>query len=316
MLYPEREPTPVPAADRMLRAAAFNLQRVFARRLLRSDSFGQKVRAEARRLQGVDLAGALPALRYRVRRAGFTSQMIVECFGVYCAALAQSGTPSIASEVLAAARWLLSGGVAELARAEQRMQAVALAGFARALVCDGTHILTLDEAAARALATTMQPGFAGLGLDVGCVAPGSDAATRRKAYSCHVACVPLREAALDYLRDRVAAGGRPGAPRNRIKRLAGGRDAEAPLTLNGLHGALVLDADLAMLDEARAPVVIAREVDRAQERLMYEQAMELARALRADEDFHVTEEGVALSESAAALLGRLATRLGGLWAGA
>jgi preprotein translocase subunit SecA len=131
-----------------------------------------------------------------------------------------------------------------------------------------------------------------------------------------VTCAPLREAGLDYLRDRAASGGRPGAVRGRMDRLAAGSEAGQPMTLNGLRTALVLEADICMLDEARLPLVVARDVDRAQERLLYEQALELARALEAGTDFHVGAGGVELGDTAAALLARLATPLGGTWAAA
>ena len=316
MLYPERQPAPLPAADRLLAGAGFHLQRAFARRLPNPATFAQRVDAEAQRLHTSALPEALPTLRYRVRRAGFSAQTLVECFGLYCAARAQAGEGPVAPEAVGAARWLLAGGVAELADPGTRVLAVALAGFARALHGGGVHLLTPGEAAAQALAAALRPALERLGLEAGCVVPASDAEARRKAYACPLTCAPLREAGLDYLRDRAAAGGRPGALRGRMERLAAGREAGPPLTLNGLHAALVLEADVSMLDEARAPLVVAREVDRTQERLLYEQAIELARALEAGKDFHVGAEGVELGESASALLARLATPLGGTWAAA
>ena len=257
MLYPERQPAPTPAADRLLAGAGFALQRFFARRLRAKYALSEQVLRHAENLRGTQLAEAIPALRYRVRRAGLTAQTIAECFGVYCAALAQSGEPRVAPETLGAARWLLAGGVAELAHAHQRMHAVALAAFARALYGSTVHLLTASVAAAQALAAAMQPVLGRLGLEAGCVGPASDAQARRKAYACQVTCAPMREAGLDYLRDRALSGGRPGALRGQLERLAAGPGAAQPLTLNGLHSALVLDADLAHVDLARVEALLA-----------------------------------------------------------
>ena len=104
-----------------------------------------------------------------------------------------------------------------------------------------------------------------------------DEAARRAAYAAPVVCVAHREIGVDYLRDRVQYGGAPGSLRNRLERIAGGAQRSAPM-LGGLRSALVLDADLVMLDDVRAPLMIARDADQSQQRLMYEQAMELARA--------------------------------------
>ena len=81
----------------------------------------------------------------------------------------------------------------------------------------------------------------------------------------------------------------------------------------GLHCALVDDADIVMLDDALAPAAIATEVDQSRERLLYEQALELARALKRDADFTVDQDGIRLTEPAARLLERLVTPLGGIW---
>jgi preprotein translocase subunit SecA len=69
-----------------------------------------------------------------------------------------------------------------------------------------------------------------------------------------------------------------------------------------------------MLDDARAPLMIARDADQSQQRLMYEQAMELARALQPGRDFELEAGELRLTDAAAGLLDRLVTPLGGLWA--
>jgi preprotein translocase subunit SecA len=226
---------------------------------------------------------------------------------------AQGKDAGFADEVAAAAAWIARGGIAELDDAGGRVQALALAAFARVLHDGTVHVIAANEGAARALAATLQPGLAPLGLEVAPMTAGMPAGERRQAYACAVVCAPLRELGLDYLRDRVHAGGRPGRLRGELERLSGGPSVETAL-LGGLRCALVHEADVVMLDEARAPLVVAREVEPAHERLMYEQAMELARSFDPDVDFTIGEEGVQLAQTAAGLLDRLVTPLGGIWA--
>lgn len=313
MRYPEREAAPLAGPDRLLAAAGFRAQQLFRRRLADPAAAAAQVRELAARWRGGALPELLPEVRYRVRRTGLTKQAVLECFGLYCAAM-PAGEAALAPEAVAAASWLVQGGVAELAEPDARAQALALAAFARMVHGASAHLLGANERAAQALASGMREPLAALGLELGCVSQGMDAAARHRAYACHVVCGAYREVALDYLRDRAQSAGRPGTLRGRLDRLSAGASAGGPLLLNGLHCALVMDADVVMLDEARAPLTIMREIDQSQERLMYEQAVELARALKPDADFQVGDDGLRLTDAAAALLGRLVTPLGGIWA--
>jgi preprotein translocase subunit SecA len=313
MLYPERPPAPESLPDRLLGAAGFALHRLLGRRLRGGAALAAQVRARAAALRREPLAPLLAPLRLRLRREGMRRDLLLEAFAAYCAALPEDEPPP-GAEVLAAARWLARGGVAELADAGERVRALGLAAFARVLHGTPVHLLAAGERAAQALGAALRPAFGRLGIELGCVSAGMDETARRAAYATPLTCAAQREIGLDYLRDHALFGGAPGSLRTRLERMSGGPAARHTPILQGLRSALVLEADLAMLDDARAPLVIAREADQSQERLMYEQAMELARALQAGRDFSLDEGELRLTESAAALLDRLVTPLGGLWA--
>lgn len=279
-------------ADRALGALGFHVQQIFARRL-----------ADAAPPPAPDRAPGLSELRYRMRRDGMRRALLAECFTLY------GGPP--AAHVRAAAERLVAGGVVELADAGERHAALALAALAHALHGDGVHLIAATDAAAKALHGRLQAPFASLGLRVAVIEHGMHAAARREAYAGDVVCGTHREIAQDYLRDRLAEGERRGALSTRLQRLAA--PGEKQVMPQGLQCALVDDADVVMLDDALAPAAIAAEVDQSRERLLYEQALELARALTRDADFTVEEKGIRLTERAARLLERLVTPLGGIW---
>jgi preprotein translocase subunit SecA len=311
MSYPERRAAPPGAADRLLGGLGWGAHALFGRRLKGVRGLAGEVREAARGLQDTQPAERLPELRYRVRREGLGTRLLVECFAIHFAARGAGAV--LPDEVPAAAAWIARGGIAVLEDPESRVQALALAALARVLLDQSVHVVARSEEGAQALAAALRPAFGSLGLEVACITPAMPAGERRRAYACPVVCAPLRELGLDYLRDRVNAGGRPGRLRGELERLSAGQNAE-PALLGGLHCALVHEADALMLDEVRGPLVIAREVEPVQERLMYEQAMELARSFTPEVDFTFGDEGVRLAEGAAGLLGRLVTPLGGVWA--
>jgi len=312
MLYPERQPAPESLPDRLIGAAGFAVHRLLRRRLRGGAALAQQVARRSHELRDQPLAPLLAPLRYRLRSAGSRRAPLHEAFALYCAALPE-GEAAPGADVLAAAGWLARGGVAELADAGDRVRALGLAAFARALYAAPVHVLASSERVAQTLAAALGPPLGRLGLHAACVSAGMDEAARRAAYAAPVVCVAHREIGVDYLRDRVQYGGAPGSLRNRLERIAGGAPRSAPM-LGGLRSALVFEADLVMLDDVRAPLVIARDADQSQQRLMYEQAMELARALQLGRDFELEAGELRLTEAAAGLLDRLVTPLGGLWA--
>lgn len=277
-------------ADRAVATLGFHLQQLCARRLPVAVGAPSAVRG-------------ISELRYGLRRDGLKPALVAECFNLYA--------KSPASHVRAAAARLAAGGVVELADPAERQEALALAALAHALHGGGVHFMAASEPAAKALQGKLGAPFAMLGLRVALIEQGMNAAARREAYASDVVCGTHREIAQDHLRDRLAVGERGGAVGRRVQRLSAPGDEE--LMPQGLHCALVDDADIVMLDDALAPAAIATEVDQSRERLLYEQALELARALKRDADFTVDQDGIRLTEPAARLLERLVTPLGGIW---
>ena len=185
----------------------------------------------------------------------------------------------------------------ELADAIERREALALAALARALRGEPVHWLAASERQAATARETLRLALARLGL-------GADA----------VRCAVVREVAFDYLRDRLQLGPRVRRLQGMIERLSGdGVASEAgKLRLAGLHCALVEDADQIMLDEAQSPLVITAEPDLAGDRLLLDQARELAAAL-SEEDFVVEDEGVRLTAEGTRRLAQLCVLLGAPW---
>jgi preprotein translocase subunit SecA len=287
------------ALDRACSEIAYLIQRTLRRQLRPAGRLAREVARLRQQGPRPEVAG----LRYRLRRDGFEPALLAECFALYPTA--------VPSEALAAAAQLVAGGIVELADPAARRHALALAALARAVAGERVHLLVASDAAAQSLASELAPIFERLGLRVAALTREARGASRRELHGAPVLCAAHREVALDYLRDRIRFGQRDGPLRARIKQLSA-RDSLPPL--GKLECALLDDAELAMLDDAQAPVTISAQSDPSSERLMYEQALELARTLEADADYQVDEQGaIRLTASASRRLETLVSPLGGLW---
>lgn len=311
--YAERAAPRVVALDRALAGLGYGLHAALGRRLRVRARFAQEVARHASRLRAAPLEANLAQLRYRLRRDGLAGERLAECFGAYCAALPPDGDAPGAG-ALCAAQALVQGGVADLQDADGRWQALALAATAFALCGVPVHLYCASEARARAAADALRAPLRALRLGEACALPGMDAAARRAAYGAAVVCVTQRTLAFDYLRDRLRLGRRQRPLQGRLEQLAGDAPPGAQLMLSGLRCALVEDADLVLIDDARAPLVVSADVSTSADRLLYEQALELARALQPGEDYAREGTALRLSGRGSQRLAQLSLLLGGAWA--
>jgi preprotein translocase subunit SecA len=312
--YVQRHAAPESIGDRLWSSGVFRLNQLWKRRVSNADEFAEKVAtySDGRRFHA--LHQIVPELRYRLRRGPLSNDLIAECFGLYCSALHVTRAPLPTHAALSGARVLIEGGVLELAGAAERRAALALAASAMALKGVQVHLLTGNPSRAIAITDTMRAPLETLNIDAGVIVPGLSNSARREIYSKLIVCGASRDIGYDYLRDRIVLGARPRRVLGTLDRLSGESTANRSLFLAGMRCALVDDADYVMLDDTRAPVSVSTEADESEERLAYDQALELARALHERADFSLNESHAELTRRGSEQLARLTETLGGVWA--
>jgi preprotein translocase subunit SecA len=135
------------------------------------------------------------------------------------------------------------GHIVEMQTGEGRRSPPFMPAALHALTGEGVHVLTVNDYLARRDAEWMGPVYAMLGLSVGFVQQGMTPTERRRAYLADVTYVTAKEAGFDHLRDLLTM------------------DLSA-LVHRPFHYALIDEADSILIDEARAPLVIAGGVER------------------------------------------------------
>ena len=171
---------------------------------------------------------------------------------------------------VAAALALAEGTVVEMQTGEGKTLTAVMPAALNALTGQGVHVLTFNDYLARRDAEWMGPVYRRLGLSVGYVQQGMTPAARREAYRADVTYVTAKEAGFDHLRDLLSFD--PGE-----------------LVHRPFHFALVDEADSLMIDEARAPLVIAGSAGR--EGSSAPRLAALVASLTAGVDFDADEYG-------------------------
>jgi preprotein translocase subunit SecA len=189
-----------------------------------------------------------------------------------------------ATQLLGAAT-LLRGQLAEMQTGEGKTLTAGLAACVAGAAGVPVHVVTVNDYLAQRDAEKLAPLFAFMGLKVGAVVHGIDPEVKRQAYASDIAYCTNKELVFDYLRDRVASGGRASAAQVRTRALFGA-SAGAPM-LRGLHLAIVDEADSILIDEARTPLILAEKAGPVPHAESFAQALRIASELQLGEHFAI-----------------------------
>lgn len=176
---------------------------------------------------------------------------------------------------------LHDGRLAEMATGEGKTLVATLPAYANALSPDNdsSFVVTVNDYLARRDMEKMGQVHRFLGLTVGLIQSGMTEEERRKAYACNVVYVTNSELGFDYLRDHLAV-----SPGQTV--LPSGGSSSTGKKANGqFDGFCVVDeADSVLIDEARTPLIISKQVPAPANK--YKTAYQLATALK--KDLHYT----------------------------
>lgn len=244
-------------------------------------------------MRGANLAAALAIVREAARRS--------------------LGMEPFDTQLMGAAT-LMSGKLAEMQTGEGKTLTAALAACIAAAAHAPVHVVTVNDYLAERDAEEMGPLFRFLGLSVGVIVSGLSLDDRRAAYACSVTYCTNKELVFDYLKDRVAAGGRATRAQLQVRSLLSNRKQSAML-LRGLHFAIVDEADSIMIDEARTPLILAEKGPPASAPAIYQQALDLARELQPGIHFEILAESrhLQLTPLGKALIRESSSELGPVW---
>ena len=314
--YPEREEKVFHAPDRWARALLHRAQAALATPIRRELAALARLMAA----QAAPLAALTDdALRQRLRQAAAPAVHSLRRADLHQALLLVAeaaartlGMRPFPSQLVGAAT-LLRGQLAEMPTGEGKTLTAGLAACLAGAAGVPVHVVTVNDYLATRDAETLAPLFTFMHLQVGTVVHGIDPAAKRQAYACAITYCTNKELVFDYLRDRVAAGGRANAAQVQARAMFG-HPGEAPM-LRGLHLAIVDEADSILIDEARTPLILAEKAGPIPHAESFADALRIAATMQQPGHFIIDEgrRALHLTATGRAHLAELAVPLGGPW---
>ncbi|HPU79886.1 preprotein translocase subunit SecA [Accumulibacter sp.] len=289
-------------------------------RCRRLRQFAERVEAlaaELRALETEQLRDRAMAVRATLQVQGLADAPVAECFALVREVCARRLGLRHYPVQLMGGYAMLRGALAEMPTGEGKTLTAVLPAVTVALAGAPVHVITVNDYLASRDAAYLAPVYAFFALRVGLIVPGQAPAQRVQAYGSDVTYCVNKDLVFDYLRDRLtrkrARGGAGGVLDDW---LAGARSPErSPLLLRGLYFAIVDEADSVLIDEARTPLIISSDVDDAQGRELYAQALALAARLDSQQHYLLRrqERSIELADAGRATVAEFARGLPGLW---
>ncbi len=292
-LYPERDdghldPRLSPAArieglwaSRFAKLRAVKLRRKILPKV-------QKAQRRMARMSASEIAQEQLEIRTLLRRAnGYPADLSARALVVAAheATAVLGMTPHPVQFVGAYA--LLSGMLAEMETGEGKSLTAALAAAVAGMAGEQVHLITSNDYLATRDADSFRKFFGRFDLTTAGATNGQSPADRMAVYSADIAYLSNKEAAFDYLRDRLdrrTGEGEIGATlRNYL-------DGDNGLRMRGLPFAIVDEADSVMIDEARTPLILSAERETELDEAVCRLAFSYADKLQEGTDFQVEKD--------------------------
>ncbi len=199
-----------------------------------------------RGLSDDELKGETPRLRKRLEDGEDLDDILPEAFVACREAMDRVLGKRLFPVQVQGGVILHQGRIAEMKTGEGKTFTLALPAYLNGLSGKGVHIVTVNEYLAKYQGEMMARVFNFMGLTVGLCLVGMSSEEKKAAYSCDITYGTNNEFGFDYLRDNMVI-----YKDRKVQR--------------GHHYAIVDEVDSILIDEARTPLIISGQGEKADE---------------------------------------------------
>ena len=281
-------------------------------------NFIKRVHARQREWETLDhfqLDHIIADVSYRLRKHGLDGNGLVDAFAIVCICSKHALGIEPYDVQLRAAYVITQGFLIEMATGEGKTLTASFAATVLALSGRQLHVVTVNDYLASRDCRLMQPLVVRLGLSSGVVTEDMPLSERFAVYQHNIVYCTGKTLVFDYLRDRMSMKERISPEMLALDALL--QVDKHRLLLRGLQAIVVDEVDSVLIDEAKTPLVISREVNSQDEALFLRQAMTLAKQLEINRDImaYGTLGKYDLTDVGREKLKALSMGLGSLWQG-
>ncbi len=236
---------------------------------------------EVAKLSDEELQAKTPEFKERLANGESLDDILPEAFAVVREASKRVLNMRHFDVQLIGGMVLHSGRIAEMRTGEGKTLVATAPAYLNALAGNGVHVITVNDYLARRDSEWMGRLYGFLGLSTGLIVHGLSYEEKKAAYAADITYGTNNEFGFDYLRDNMVM-------------------SKEQMVQRELNYAIIDEVDSILIDEARTPLIISGQSDKATE--LYFVMSKLVPKLKKDDDYTVdekahtvvlTEEGIA-----------------------
>jgi len=237
-----------------------------------------------------ELTQAIQEIRIQLHKHGLQRSLILKSFAIVREVADRTITQRHYDVQLHAGWLMINGFLAEMETGEGKTLATTLASCTAALAGIPVHVITANDYLANRDCELMNPIYHRLGLSSGSVIEGVEKDQRGVIYRCDIVHSTNKQLAFDYLRDRIEIGSNTDSLSLQFQQMQNEQKNKQPLLLRGLCFALVDEADSILIDEAKTPLIITKNLPNEELPEIFHNALSLASSLSNNVDYTVNSQ--------------------------
>ncbi len=313
-VYQERNDKPEPLLEELLRSWIARLPKLKSRkkRLRKFIEKTNSFESEMQQLNADELVKNLSDNADLMRHHGFSDELLSRSFAIIREASLRTLSLRHHDVQLIGGWALLQGTIAEMQTGEGKTLVATLAACTAASAGVSVHVITVSDYLSERDANYNRKLYEFFNLSVGIIQQGMSPAERKEQYACDIAYVSNKEIVFDYLKDRIATSNAISA-HYRLRQLYLPHQTPQVL-LQGLHIAIVDEADSVFVDEARTPLIISESIPDENGEELYVTALEVASKLKDGKHFEISnDQNIWINPQGENFTKELCSDLTGVW---
>ena len=317
--YPEQEVPTISLPDQILAKSLRFFQQGFN---YNSHALSSVIRAiyqydkSFKELSDDALADKISQIKSTLYLRGLEDKLIYECFALIREVSGRQMNMRHFDVQLMGGWVMLKGQIAQMQTGEGKTLVATLPACVAALTGMPVHIITVNDYLVQRDAELMTPIYQQFGLSVGTITEDMELEERQAAYACDITYCSNKQLTFDYLKDKQVMGRNSNTFQLQLDKLSYNDDSlSSRLHLRGLCFAIVDEADSVLVDESRTPLILSREKKSADQKKMYEKALNIAEQLNVNDDFIIDQRSqmIDLTLSGSEYIKQETASLNGIW---
>ncbi|MCS5709077.1 hypothetical protein CC99x_009190 [Candidatus Berkiella cookevillensis] len=267
-------------------------------------------------LSEAQLSDKIMELRNRLYNAKLQHNLIIHSFAIIRECAFRTLGIRHHHEQIMGGFVLLQGMLAEMQTGEGKTLTATLAAITAALQGIPVHVVSANQYLAKRDADTMKILYHRLGLQVSYIQDCMSTEEKKTAFQANITYCTSSQLAFCYLHDYIARDHFSQTENQTQFRNFISLEKSSDTILRGLCFAIVDEADTVLIDEAKTPLILAKESKNISQIKTYKQALSIAELLTRDLDFLIQKnDEFILTTEGKRKITFACQKLKGIWSG-